>query len=65
MKSAIKDPETEAHAQAIAKAIFNEDTLGYVAAKTEAKMGDMKRCELLAFRDRVHYLVSQPERGEK
>lgn len=55
----IKNATTEAHAQAIAATIKANDRGAYDQAMAEAKgiMDRMVRWELIAFRERVHYLA--------
>ena len=59
MKTPIKNPVLEDHALAVAKAINDEDAQKYKEAVNAAGMDAMKRWELLAFRDRVHYLAEE------
>lgn len=57
----IKNPETEAMAQQIAKAIIDADTKTFEELKPvyNSMMDRMVRWEILAFQDRVHYLVNK------
>jgi len=59
MKTPTKNPETEAHAQAIANAMNSENTEGFIDAIQAAKMDEMKKWELIEFRDRVRYLAEE------
>lgn len=59
MINPIKNATTEEHAQSIAKAIHDADQAAYSLAMKAADdtMTKMVRWELLAFKDRVHYIV--------
>ena len=56
----IKNQTTEDHAVAIATAIKNDDRAAYDLAMKAASetMDRMMRWELLAFRERVHFLAN-------
>ena len=55
----MKKQEMEEKAKAVAQAIVNEDCGEYALAMREADMASMKRGDVIAFRELVHFYADE------